>query len=201
MSRSGAFGQGYEPNFVDKAGRWLSTRQARKIFRNHLTETAADIGCGHDAKLGRQLFQGAKALHLVDLAVDGPKSENELIHQGRIPEILGEIQLGTCDAIILNNVLEHLDQPGETLRVLHKRLSPSGILFVNVPTWRGKQLLEFLAFKIRVAPSEEMNDHKMYYDLKDLWPMLVSAGFRPENITCKRHKLGTNIYSVCRKSS
>ena len=43
-----------------------------------------------------------------------------------------------------------------------------------------------------------MNDHKMYYDPKDLWPLLVRAGFIPQNIRIGTHKFGLNSYAVCR---
>ena len=38
-----------------------------------------------------------------------------------------------------------------------------------------------------------------YYDPRDLWPMLVRAGFRPRAIKCHRHKLGLNTFAVCRR--
>ena len=43
-----------------------------------------------------------------------------------------------------------------------------------------------------------MNDHKRYYDPRDLWPMLVEAGFVPSDIRCRRHKFGLNTFAVCR---
>ena len=43
-----------------------------------------------------------------------------------------------------------------------------------------------------------MDDHKAYYDPRDLWPMLVEAGFKPRNISCFRHKFGLNTFAVCR---
>ena len=43
-----------------------------------------------------------------------------------------------------------------------------------------------------------MDDHKAYYDPRDLWPMLVEAGFKPSKITCFRHKFGLNTFAVCR---
>jgi hypothetical protein len=43
-----------------------------------------------------------------------------------------------------------------------------------------------------------MNDHKMYYDVRDLWPLLVRAGFLPSDIRCFPHKLGLNTFAVCR---
>jgi hypothetical protein len=42
-----------------------------------------------------------------------------------------------------------------------------------------------------------MDDHKCYYDPRDLWPMLVRAGFRPQQIHCKRHKFGLNTFATC----
>ena len=47
------------------------------------------------------------------------------------------------------------------------------------------------------APAVEMDDHKMYYDVRDLWPMLVAAGFRPSRIKCFSHKFGLNTFAVC----
>ena len=43
-----------------------------------------------------------------------------------------------------------------------------------------------------------MNDHKRYYDPRDLWPMLVAAGWRPSEIRIRRHKFGLNTFAVCR---
>ncbi len=41
-----------------------------------------------------------------------------------------------------------------------------------------------------LSPAAEMDDHKMYYDVRDLWPLLVAAGFRPSRIRCFTHKFG-----------
>jgi hypothetical protein len=37
-----------------------------------------------------------------------------------------------------------------------------------------------------------MNDHKIYFNPRDLWPLLVRAGFLPENIKIQTHKFGLN---------
>jgi hypothetical protein len=39
----------------------------------------------------------------------------------------------------------------------------------------------------------------MYYDPKDLWPLLVRSGFPPSHIHCHRHKMGLNTFAECRK--
>ena len=43
-----------------------------------------------------------------------------------------------------------------------------------------------------------MDDHKNYYDVKDLWPLLVRGGFQPSRIQCFSHKSGLNTFAVCR---
>jgi hypothetical protein len=44
-----------------------------------------------------------------------------------------------------------------------------------------------------------MDDHKTYYDVRDLWPMLVRSGFKPSLIQCFAHKFGLNTFAACRK--
>jgi len=99
--------------------------------------------------------------------------------------------------VMIVSVLEHVaDAPG-LLREAKRLLAPGGVALINVPSWRGKTLLEFSAFRLGTSPAAEMDDHKMYYDVRDLWPMLVAAGFRPSRIRCFPHKFGLNTFAVC----
>jgi hypothetical protein len=68
-----------------------------------------------------------------------------------------------------------------------------------VPSWRGKRFLELSAFRLGLSPAEEMDDHKMYYDPRDIWPMLVRAGFKPSRVKVFRHKFGLNTFASCVK--
>ncbi len=72
---------------------------------------------------------------------------------------------------------------------------------INVPSWMGKRWLEFSAFRLGLSPRAEIDDHKRYYDPKELWTLLVSAGFRPSEIRCFRHKFGLNTFAMCRRSN
>jgi trans-aconitate methyltransferase len=200
MKRDKSFGQIHELSLADRAGRYLSTRKAKSIFSNQVIKVAADIGCGYQANIGRILFGRAETLHLVDISVsENGEADHEQIHEGYLPEVLNKIEDNSLDAVLMNNVLEHLTDMNGTLKLLYKKMSINGVLFINVPTWRGKWFLEKAAFRWDLAPSEEMNDHKMYFDLKTLWPFLVAAGFRPDSVKCKTHKFGTNLYAVCKK--
>jgi hypothetical protein len=93
-------------------------------------------------------------------------------------------------------VLEHLVDPLLVVQAAREMLKPSGVLLLNVPTWRGKSCLEFSAFRLGLSPKLEMDDHKMYYDKRDLWPLLVRAGFKPSQVKLRYHKFGLNLFAA-----
>ncbi len=102
------------------------------------------------------------------------------ILEGYFPTCSGEVEPRSLDAIVCNNVIEHLWEPATTLRELHRVLAPGGRLVVNVPSWRGKFFLELAAFRLGLAPKQEMDDHKTYYDPRELWPLLIACGLPSE---------------------
>ena len=99
------------------------------------------------------------------------------------------------------SVLEHLVNPRAAIQSAHRLLKPSGLLLINVPTWRGKRFLEFSAFRLGLSPKVEMDDHKMYYDKRDLWPFLVRSGFKPSQIRLRYHKFGLNLFAVAQEEA
>jgi trans-aconitate methyltransferase len=160
--------------------------------------SVADIGSGFDANLSRSLRTLVSRSVVVDVAlsdemVSSPEFET---YVGSLPDVLGEIPQRSIDLVILNSVLEHLDYPIESLEGIKLLMADGGTLFVNVPTWFGKVLLEFLAFKLRLSPQEEMEDHRRYYSKRELWLALRTSGFTPSKIRIRRHKLWTNVYAI-----
>ncbi len=201
MSRQGSYGQTRQPTLVDRFGIWLSARRIRVYAGNVSGKRIGDFGCGHHARIARSFLASADHLVLVDLTVAPELKEDPRVTaiEGKLPDALGDLPDGSLDIILCNSVLEHLWTPVDALTAFHRLLAPDGIALINVPSWRGKWFLEFSAFQLGLSPAEEMDDHKAYYDPRDLWPMLVRAGFLPHNITCFRHKLGLNTFAVCRK--
>jgi SAM-dependent methyltransferase len=200
-SRSKSFAQDHDLSLLDKAGRYLSVRKIEKLIGPVDGKRVADIGCGFDAGLATRLFLTATSVTLVDLAID-PKfatSAGWSLLEGRLPEILGSIESDSLDVVMCNNVVEHVWEDGKVIEDFHRILRPGGRCIVNVPSWLGKFALEHAAFTFGVAPPEEMNDHKRYYDPRDLWLLLVKSGFRPQQIHCQRHKLFTNTVARCIK--
>ncbi|NQU60199.1 MAG: class I SAM-dependent methyltransferase [Rhodospirillales bacterium] len=200
MSRQTSYGQKQRLTPVDRFGVWLSMRRIRSTIGTGINKRIADIGCGYHGRIGRLFAEEAEKLVLVDLSLSPELKDDSRITavEGRLPEALSDLADGSLDIILCNSVLEHLDRPLDTLKAFRRLLAPEGIALINVPSWRGKWFLEFSAFRLGLSPAEEINDHKAYYDPKDLWPLLIEAGFKPSGITCFKHKFGLNTFAVCR---
>jgi SAM-dependent methyltransferase len=136
----------------------------------------------------------------VDLAIADTVKRHPKVTavEGSLMDVLPSVPDRSLDLVLCLSVLEHLWQPQEALDHIRRVLAPGGVAVLNVPSWLGKPFLELAAFRLGVSPAEEMDDHKAYYDPRDLWPMLVRAGFRPSMIRCRRHKFGLNTQAVCR---
>jgi SAM-dependent methyltransferase len=137
---------------------------------------------------------------LVDISVAAELKRDPTVDvlEGLLPDVMSEIDDRSIDVLVCSAVLEHLDEPLKTLSHFPRVLAPAGVALISVPSWAGKRPLEFAAFRLGMS-TDEMNDHKMYYDPRDLWPLLVEAGFRPQDIRCKKHWLRFNTLAACRQ--
>ena len=199
--RKKAFGQEYRPTPVDRFGQWLSVRRIRGAVRGFDGKAVGDFGCGYNADLVRSVLPEVASATLVDLAIapDLKGLPNVTAIEGALPDALEQVPAQSLDAVICNNVLEHLWEPQRALRHIRRVLRKSGIAFVNVPSWRGRFFLETAAFRLHLAPAEEMDDHKRYYSPNELWTLLVESGFRPmEIVACRSHKFGLNTFAECK---
>jgi len=189
-------------SLVDRLGVWLSLRTIRRYLPTRDDLQVLELGCGYRATqliaLKPKLKQGIG----VDfrIAPELQSLEPFTFHQGAIEETLPKLASETMDVVMLISVLEHLAEPQFALQSAWRLLRPSGLLLINVPTWLGKRFLEFSAFRLGLSPKIEMDDHKMYYGKRDLWPILVRAGFKPSQIRLKYHKFGLNLFAAARKT-
>jgi SAM-dependent methyltransferase len=199
-TRTESFGQSYRPSPVDKFGVWLSARQIRRWVPTFAGKRVADLGCGFHATFARTVLDETAQATLVDVALADDLKAHARVRavEGALPATLAGLPSAGFDVVLMVSVLEHLWEPLETLREIRRLLAPGGVALVNVPSWRGKRYLELSAFRLGLSPAAEMDDHKTYYDVRDLWPLLVRAGFLPSHLQCFSHKLGLNTFAVCR---
>jgi len=199
--RQKSYGEGYQPTLVDRFGVWLSARQIRCYVPDFSGKRVGDFGCGFHAAFARTILPRVKQMVLVDVSLspallDHPKV---LGWEGHLPDALKQIESESLDVVLCVSVLEHLWHPEHAIAEFRRLLVPGGVCLLNVPSWRGKWFLEYSAFRLGLSPAQEMDDHKCYYDPRDLWPLLVRAGFLPSEIQCFRHKFGLNTFAVCRR--
>ncbi len=201
-TREHAYGQQAKLTVVDRYGTWLSARRVQREVGSVAGRSIADFGCGYQARIARTLASVAASVTLVDVAVaeETKRLPNTIAIEGELPEVLEQLPDSTFDLVLCLSVLEHLWQPERMLAECRRLLAPGGLLLINVPSWRGKRFLEFSAFRLRLSPAHEMDDHKRYYDPRDLWTLLRAAGFLPREIRCVRHKFGLNTFASCRIS-
>jgi len=200
--RDRAYGQDRNLTAVDRFGVWLSSVQINRHVPSFEKKRVADIGCGFEARFARTLIDRAEHVTLLDVSLDPHLKQDRRVTaiEGVIPGALSSIAGGGTDVLICNSVLEHLWEPELALAEFHRMLAPGGVALINVPSWRGKYFLELSAFRLGRSPAAEINDHKMYYEPRDLWPLLVKAGFLPRDISCFRHKFGLNTFAACTKA-
>jgi SAM-dependent methyltransferase len=197
--RSSSYGQHRPPSPVDRFGVWLGARAASRAAR-FSGARFADFGCGFQATFARTQLPAVDSALLVDVALADDLKHHAKVTavEGSVLDVLPTLADGSLDIVMCLSVLEHLSEPQAALDHFRRILAPGGVCVLNVPSWLGKPFLELAAFRLGVSPAEEMDDHKAYYDPRDLWPMLVRAGFRPSLIRCRRHKFGLNTSAVCR---
>lgn len=188
-------------SFVDRLGVWLSRRAISRELPNRSDLEVLELGCGFRAAQLVALAPRLKRGVGVDFQIAPELAilEKFTFHEGTIEETILTLTFQTFDAVLLISVLEHLRDPLLVIKAVRDLLKPSGVLFINVPTWRGKAFLEFSAFRLGLSPKVEMDDHKMYYDKRDLWPLLVRSGFKPSLIKLRYHKFGLNLFAVARR--
>jgi SAM-dependent methyltransferase len=199
--RERAYGQGYQPTIVDRFGVWLSARQIRRYAGSFGGKRIGDFGCGYHAEFARTVLSEVEQAVLADsaLAADLKGVRNVTAIEGTLPEVLDQVTADSLDIVLCISVLEHLWDPLPLLKHCLRIVRRDGTCLFNVPSWRGKRFLEYSAFRLGLSPKDEMDDHKAYYDVKDLWPLLVRAGFLPSDIRCFPHKFGLNTFAVCRR--
>jgi SAM-dependent methyltransferase len=195
-----AYGQ-HGLTWVDRFGVWLSQSAIRRQLPAGDRLEVIELGCGYRARLLVGLRDRLKRGVGVDFQVDPALHDLTpfTFFEGPIEETMPKLAGQTFDVVMIISVLEHLAEPQAALASARALLKPGGVLLINVPTWRGKFFLEFSAFRLGLSPKTEMDDHKMYYDKRDLWPLLVRAGFLPSALRLRYHKFGLNLFAAAHR--
>lgn len=199
LGRTSAWG-GAPMTGLERLGTWLSVAQIRRVVGSMNGKDVADFGCGERGGVTLSQAGLAKSLTLVDVSLAPELKALPKVRAlvGVLPGVLEEVPDRSLDIVICNNVVEHVWDREGLVRHIRRVLRAGGTAFINVPSWRGKWFLETAVFRLKLASPTEVNDHKAYFDRRELWLLLIAGGFLPSEVRCFSHKLGLNTYAVCR---
>ena len=147
-----------------------------------------DVGCGEGWNLAH--FHGL-GFHVTGLEFQKDACEHfhphltDHIHSGDVYEMLQHLSDEKYDIIILDNVLEHVLSPEETIRSLKKIISPGGMIIIEVPNDFSK--LQETAISANIIDRDfwvSPPDHLTYYSKDSLNAFMEDMGFSTYKVTC-----------------
>lgn len=103
-----------------------------------------DVGCGAGGKTAYYAAQGVKKVYGVDVVESYEEQANEIAKKKGLEDkfefILGDsanltFEDNYFDTIIMNDAMEHVDNPLETLNECYRVLKKGGKLYVNFPPY------------------------------------------------------------------
>jgi 2-polyprenyl-3-methyl-5-hydroxy-6-metoxy-1,4-benzoquinol methylase len=127
-----------------------------------------DVGCGNGI-ISRSLGEHGFNVYGIDIsekAIEKAKQLNKFAHV-KFDVLSAEHLISEgkkYNAIICSEVLEHLSEPGDLLKVLYNSISDDGIVIVTVPNGRGAR--EMLVTKPVIALQKKNNS---------LWRVLLKT--------------------------
>jgi ubiquinone/menaquinone biosynthesis C-methylase UbiE len=187
-------------NALEALGMRLRCRPVVAHVRRHKPSSMLDLGCGYRADLLTAVSAELPRAVGVDLEVDPVHAAAHGITavDGEVVAVLDAFEAESFDYVTMISVLEHLPNPQAALEGIYRVLAPGGTAVVHVPTWLGKPVLEVLAFR-RGISTESIDDHRSYYRIAELWPMVIRAGFRPMHTKMRYSLAGFALRAELRK--
>lgn len=132
------------PSFLHKnpALRWMAWRRVEEVARlleRHVPQggRVLDFGCGTGVLFEAALARASEVIG-VDLVLGAAQLWVEKRGLTRVrllsPEAAQGLTPGSLDVVVAAEVLEHIDEPADTLAFFRRVLKPDGSLIISLPT-------------------------------------------------------------------
>ena len=152
-------------NILDQIISNFRSREIRKNF-DLKNKKILDFGCGPNFKDLEKRYSSCSKVTLIDKIGEPFNNDKiEFINFNNDLEYLdNKIIFEDYDFIFLLAIIEHLEKPEDVIKILKKKISDNGVLFITAPGKKSKWILEFLAYKLKLINAELIREHKRYYD-------------------------------------
>jgi len=169
-------------HFIDHASRQYALQQLASYFHNG-PPVILEVGCSSGLMLQslRERFQQAVILgsDIIPSALKRLASRMPGIPLLQFDIVHCPLPDNSVDAVVLLNVLEHIDEESDALRQVHRILKPGGVAVIEVPA--GPHLYDMY---------DKMLLHRRRYTLSGLETLVKQSGLK---VGSKSH-LGFFIY-------
>jgi 2-polyprenyl-3-methyl-5-hydroxy-6-metoxy-1,4-benzoquinol methylase len=152
-------------------------------------KTILDIGTGEGYFL--KLVKEQKGcetwgIEVNTAAAEVAKNHADRIISGKIEDVLHSIPDGYFDCITFNDVLEHMVEPSDILKMIKPKLSANGIIIASIPNVR----YFFNLYEVMIKKDWEYKDagildstHLRFFTQKSMKSMIEKAGYKLESQT------------------
>jgi len=162
---------------LDSLLRRARAARARRVVEKYPGCVMLDIGCGHEARLLRDVEPYISRGFGLDRKASALNSDKLTIIRADLGTRL-PFDNESLDVISMLAVLEHVDDPVAVLKEIRRILRPEGALVITVPSPAAKPVLEILAFRLRLVSAAEIAEHKNYFAKRDLERLSAQADLR-----------------------
>lgn len=132
-----------------------------------------DVGCyaGFSLEVAQEYGWKATGLEAARWAVEFARARHLDVVEGGLPELSGRPD-AMFDLIVLNQVIEHIVHPKESLKLIDRHLASHGWLYLTMP------FADSLAFKVLGERWWCINsEHVVYYTRSSIKRLLTETGF------------------------
>lgn len=176
--------------YAVKPASYFSNARADFVDRLPRDGTAEilEIGCGNGATGALALSEGCckryVGVELLERVADEAREVLSDVITGNVETLSFDWQPASFDAIILSEVLEHLVEPGETLKKLALYVRPGGMLLASSPNishWRV--IRELVNGRFNLADQGVFDrTHLRWFTPATFAGMFESAGFHVDDV-------------------